>query len=126
MKSSGKISGGGLGPRAGVGPSGRSKMYSGSQAGRGKISRGAVAKGDVGRGSKSRSHDRHSRQALDHKSWDHDKKHWRGRYNRYGYYAGNVFFYGNYDESCGWLRRQAIATGSPYWWSRYNACVSIY
>ena len=29
------------------------------------------------------------------------------------YYAGD----------CGWLLRRARATGSPYWWSRYNDCV---
>jgi len=22
-----------------------------------------------------------------------------------------------------WLRRQAIITGSPYWWERYQACL---
>jgi len=34
-----------------------------------------------------------------------------------GYYAYNG--YGN----CAWLRRQAIITGSPYWWERYQACL---
>jgi hypothetical protein len=24
------------------------------------------------------------------------------------------------------MRRQAVLTGSPYWWSRYNACLSYY
>jgi hypothetical protein len=135
VKGGGKYSGGGLGPRAGVSYSGRSKAYAGSKTGRGKVSRGAIAKGDVDRGSKSRSHDR---QALNHKkSWDHDdkknwdhdhKKNWYGRrHYRYGYYAGDLFFYGgNYGGSCAWLRRQAVATGSPYWWSRYNACISVY
>lgn len=33
------------------------------------------------------------------------------------YYAG---------DDCWWLLRQAQVTGSPYWWSRYNACVSYY
>jgi len=31
-------------------------------------------------------------------------------------------YYGYYGE-CDWLRRRALATGSPYWWNRYNACV---
>ena len=31
-----------------------------------------------------------------------------------GYYAYN---------DCEWLRRQAIITGSPYWWRRYNLCI---
>jgi hypothetical protein len=29
-------------------------------------------------------------------------------------------------NDCWWLRRQALITGSPYWWSRYNACVGYY
>ena len=48
---------------------------------------------------------------------------------------GSAFFfapaYGYYDYGygyggCYWLRRNALATGSPYWWSRYNACVYGY
>ncbi len=31
-----------------------------------------------------------------------------------------------YGGDCYWLRQQAYATGSPYWWSRYNACVGYY
>ena len=31
--------------------------------------------------------------------------------------------YTAYGNDCYWLRRQAISTGSPYWWSRYNQCV---
>jgi hypothetical protein len=31
-----------------------------------------------------------------------------------------------YGDDCWWLRRQALATGSQYWWSRYNACISYY
>jgi hypothetical protein len=34
-------------------------------------------------------------------------------------YAGDYYGY----NDCEWLRRQAVITGSPYWWSRYNACV---
>ena len=36
-----------------------------------------------------------------------------GGYADYGYYGGD----------CGWLARQARATGSAYWWQRYNECV---
>ena len=41
-------------------------------------------------------------------------------YNTYGpdYYS--------YGDDCWWLLRQARITGSPYWWSRYNACVGYY
>jgi hypothetical protein len=34
----------------------------------------------------------------------------------YGYYD-----YG-YGYSCYWLRRNAVATGSPYWWNRFYTC----
>jgi hypothetical protein len=27
-----------------------------------------------------------------------------------------------YDGHCDWLRRRALATGSLYWWDRYNQC----
>ncbi len=33
------------------------------------------------------------------------------------YYAG---------DDCYWLLRRARVTGSPYWWSQYNACVGYY
>ena len=38
------------------------------------------------------------------------------------------YYYDNYayGGDCYWLRQQAYATGSPYWWSRYNACVGYY
>jgi len=41
-----------------------------------------------------------------------------------GYYYGYDYGYG-YD-GCGWLRRQALITGSPYWWNRYYACINYY
>jgi hypothetical protein len=38
-----------------------------------------------------------------------------------------VWVYGTgytaYGNDCYWLRRQAIITGSPYWWNRYNQCI---
>jgi hypothetical protein len=36
----------------------------------------------------------------------------------YGYYSGY--------SGCGWLRARALYTGSPYWWSRYRACLYGY
>src|SRR5581483_7161748 len=36
-------------------------------------------------------------------------------YGGYGYYG--------YSSPCGWLYRKAVITGSPYWWSRYEACL---
>ena len=38
-----------------------------------------------------------------------------------GYY-GYGYGYGG----CGWLYHEALVTGSPYWWDRYNACVGYY
>jgi hypothetical protein len=41
-----------------------------------------------------------------------------------GYYYGPDYY--AYGDDCLWLRREALATGSPYWWSRYNACIAYY
>jgi hypothetical protein len=44
-------------------------------------------------------------------------------------FIGAPFVYGGYYYGygdCYWLRRRAIATGSPYWWNRYNACLYGY
>jgi hypothetical protein len=61
---------------------------------------------------------------FDHDHFDHD----RGRHARF--FPGDAFFYGGdyadygyYGGDCGWLARQARATGSAYWWQRYNECV---
>jgi len=39
---------------------------------------------------------------------------------------GTYPFYGAYGYpyvgDCYWLKRQALFTGSPYWWERYEAC----
>ena len=55
---------------------------------------------------------------------DHGNFHNRHRVFRNGAW---IWVYGSgytaYGDDCYWLRRQAIITGSPYWWDRYNACV---
>jgi hypothetical protein len=52
-----------------------------------------------------------------------------GRFHR-RVFIGVPFAYGAYSYydggGCYWLRRRAVATGSPYWWSRYDACLSGY
>ena len=48
-----------------------------------------------------------------------------GKYRRYGYYGLPYISYG-YGGGCGWLYRNAIATGDPYWWSRYYECTGYY
>ena len=71
---------------------------------------------------------------------DHDKKHVAMRdhdhdkfnhFNRHRVFRNGVWvwvyspdFYAG--DDCLWLLRRAQATGSNYWWSRYNACVGYY
>ena len=38
----------------------------------------------------------------------------RGRYGRPSY---------GFRADCGWLRRRALDSGSPYWWRQYRACM---
>ena len=61
---------------------------------------------------------------FDHDHFDHD----HGRHDRF--FPGDAFFYdgdyadyGYYGGDCGRLARQARATGSAYWWRRYNECL---
>ena len=71
--------------------------------------------------------DRNRRVAERHDNHDHDRFHNRHRVFRNGAW---VWVYGPdyyaYGDNCYWLRQRAYATGSPYWWSRYNACLSYY
>ena len=42
-------------------------------------------------------------------------------------FVGVPLAYGAYyGGGCYWLRQRAIYTGNPYWWSRYQACLSGY
>jgi hypothetical protein len=66
----------------------------------------------------------------------------RGGKHRYGYKGGRHRYYGKhrrhrysgryaypsygYGGGCGWLYRNATATGSPYWWNRYYRCTGYY
>jgi len=56
----------------------------------------------------------------------HHHRHFRGRTFVYGY--GYPYVYGDYgySDSCYWLRRRALATGSSYWWNRYYDCIDDY
>ena len=52
----------------------------------------------------------------------------RHHHFRNRFFVGAPFFYGGYYAyngygNCAWLRRQAIITGSPYCWERYQACL---
>ena len=50
------------------------------------------------------------------------------RHHHYRYYAYGLPYwgYGYYGGGCRWLYRNAIATGSAYWWDRYYACIGYY
>ncbi len=92
--------------------------YKGDRSGRyaGKAPRG----GDWGRSGKRGGY-----------AWKGGKgdKHHHHRY-RYPYFypgagLGLGLAYGGayaYGDECGWLYRRAQATGSPYWWSRFEEC----
>ncbi len=47
---------------------------------------------------------------------------YRGRYRGRYWYGPNIYVGAGYGGGCAWLRRQALATGSSYWWNRYYAC----
>ena len=66
----------------------------------------------------------------DHDHNNHGDRH-RHRVFRNGVWVwvyGPDYYYDDYayGGDCYWLRQQAYATGSPYWWSRYNACIGYY
>jgi hypothetical protein len=58
-----------------------------------------------------------------HYNYGHYAGHYR-HYRYYGYYPS--YSYGYYGGGCGWLYRNAVATGSPYWWNRYYQCTGYY
>ena len=65
----------------------------------------------------------------DHHGHDHDHDHFDHHHHHHNFFADDIFFlygagYGYGD--CYWLRRQAIITGSPYWWQRYQECLYYY
>ena len=56
------------------------------------------------------------------------KHHHHHRYRFVGfplaYYGYSDYAYG--DNSCYWLRRRALDSGSSYWWNRYYGCIEGY
>jgi hypothetical protein len=65
------------------------------------------------------------------KNWSKNKFHDHHRFNRrfvgigLGWWPGYYGYSYGYGD-CAWLRRQAVITGSPYWWNRYRACIGYY
>ena len=66
-----------------------------------------------------RDHDDHNGHRHDHDG--HKRYGHYGKYRHYGWYGS----YG-YGGGCGWLYRNAINTGSSYWWNRYYECIGYY
>jgi hypothetical protein len=115
--------GGGMGMASRMGGAG-DHMGGGGHMGRSFASRSGGDFDGHGHG----HHDHGSVSAWNGGDWarhgpDHDRDHFRHRNN---FVTNDVFFYGGgyggYGD-CGWLRRQAIITGSPYWWNRYQECL---
>ena len=84
------------------------------------------------RGDRGRFVERHDRgERFEHRRFaerghDFDRFHHRHRVFVNGVWVWDWWpDYYAYND-CWWLRRQALITGSPYWWSRYNSCVGYY
>ena len=58
---------------------------------------------------------------FDHRHFNHR------RFVGFGFFPGYYDYdYGYYGGGCSWLYRNAVATGSPYWWNRYQYCSGYY
>jgi hypothetical protein len=124
--------GGGAGHPSAMAHSGgnfTSRAYSGprSYASR-DFDRSGPRGGRFERGDRGRFVERHDRgDRFEHRRFaerghDFDRFHHRHRV-----FVNGVWFWDYYAyNDCWWLRRQALITGSPYWWSRYNYCVGYY
>jgi len=70
--------------------------------------------------------DRFDHRRFSERDHDFDRFHNRHRVFRNGVW---VWAYGpdyySYND-CWWVRERALATGSPYWWSRYKYRVGYY
>ena len=86
--------------------------------------------GDRGRYSDRNRGDnrRYADRGRDNNHNNHNNRHRVWRNGAWVWIYGPDYYYDNYayGGDCYWLRQQAYATGSPYWWSRYNACVGYY
>ena len=119
---------------------GGSNAYRGPRSYAGRDFNRSGPRSDVRRGNaqafnRDRGHDHGDRNRPDHRRFaerDRDHGHDFDHHGRHRVFRNGawVWIYGPdyyaYGDDCYWLRRQALATGSPYWWSRYNACVSYY
>ena len=125
--------GGGGGGHGGGGGDGGGGHARGGDGGRqalkgGDYDGGGPKGGHVSRGDRDgKGSDRHAGGG----DWKGDGKgggkHHHGKHAKnFRHYGPDIFVYGGggygYGD-CGWLRRQAVITGSPYWWQRYQECL---
>jgi hypothetical protein len=71
------------------------------------------------------NHGRYNRHNVGRHGHGHHSRHFIHRHGRHfvwGTGIGFWFYDGYYYGNCAWLRQRAIATGSSYWWDRYNSC----
>ncbi len=104
--------------------------YAGPRRGGPKFAEGGERR-SFKHGDRDRFVERHDRDRFEHRRFakrddDFDRFHHRHRVFRNGVWIW-VYGPGYYAyNDCWWLRRQALITGSPYWWRRYNYCVGYY
>ena len=53
---------------------------------------------------------------------NHRRYHGGVHFRRHHGYGGPVVIYRSTSNSCYWLKRRALNTGSRYWWHRYQEC----
>jgi hypothetical protein len=109
---------GGGGGRYAYGGGGGKRYYGGGGGGKRYYGGGGGGKRYYGGG---------DRRHYAYKDGKHHDNHVRfRRYAHYGWYGAPFLAYGYYGGGCGWLYRNAIATGDPYWWNRYYECTGYY
>ncbi|HEY1247124.1 MAG TPA: hypothetical protein VGF29_20065 [Hyphomicrobiaceae bacterium] len=67
------------------------------------------------------SHFAHGGARFANRPFFHERRFHHRHANFFAFPAYGYYDYG-YGYGCYWLRRNAIATGSPYWWNRYYVC----
>lgn len=115
--------GGGFGNFNRGGGGGLGNLNRGGGGGLGNLNRGGGGIGNLNRGGRGLAN--RGNRGWQPGKWAGNK--WRGnrrnRYFGYGFYPGAaVYGYSSYGNSCSWLRRKAVRTGSSYWWRRYEDC----
>jgi hypothetical protein len=84
----------------------------------------SIDRGDWGDRSGGKGHGRHAGNDWNG-NWDGRHDHHHGKhFSRRFFYGPDIYVYGGgYGYDCDWLYRRAVATGSAYWWRRYQECI---